>query len=124
MNNKIKIRAKELISRSYSPYSHFRVAAVIQCADGSLFDGVNVENASYSLTMCAERSAVFNAVSHGCRDIESIFIYSDSSSMPYPCGACLGVLSEFNNDMKVIIASNSKEEQFTLSELLPRQFSL
>ncbi len=117
--------AKEVIKNSYSPYSKFKVAAVLYGEDG-LFTGVNVENASYGLTICAERVAVFKAVSEGKRKFEKILVYTPGQEvLPYPCGACRQVLSEFfNEDFLIIVANDRLEEQFTLGELLPFNFKL
>jgi cytidine deaminase len=116
-------RAKELLKNCYSPYSKVQVVALLYGPDG-VVEGVNVENASYGLTVCAERSAVFSAISQGKRNFEGIFIYSPQL-MPYPCGACRQVLSEFfREDFKVIVATDNEEEQLTLGELLPFNFKL
>ncbi len=115
--------AEEAVSFSYSPYSQFRVSAVLYGDDG-LFTGVNVENASYGLTVCAERVAVFKAVSEGKRDFDTLVIFSPDG-MPFPCGACRQVLSEFfSSDFRVVVASDGKVEKFTLGELLPHTFKL
>lgn len=91
--------AKSAAEHSYSPYSCFRVGAALLCTDGTVFTGTNVENASYGLTNCAERSAVFSAVSSGYRDYAAIAVYSPDSTEPVPpCGACRQVLSEFVGD--------------------------
>jgi cytidine deaminase len=88
--------AKSAAEHSYSPYSCFRVGAALLCTDGTVFTGTNVENASYGLTNCAERSAVFSAVSSGYKDFAAIAVYSPDSTEPVPpCGACRQVLSEF-----------------------------
>lgn len=88
--------AKSAADYSYSPYSRFRVGAALLCTDGTVFTGTNVENASYGLTNCAERSAVFSAVSSGYKDFAAIAVYSPDSAEPVPpCGACRQVLSEF-----------------------------
>ena len=109
------------MENAYAPYSGFRVgAAVLAC--GKVYTGCNVENASYGLTMCAERVAIFKAVSDGCREIEKIAIFA--SSMPYPCGACLQVMEEFcSPHCEVIVATDERVERYTLRELLPRPFS-
>ncbi|WP_022846720.1 MULTISPECIES: cytidine deaminase [unclassified Desulfurobacterium] len=116
--------AKENIKNCYAPYSNFRVVAAIETKEGKVYTGVNVENASYGLTMCAERVALFKAVSEGVRDFLKILIYSPDG-MPYPCGACRQVLSEFcNRDFLVVVASDERIEKFTLGGLLPHSFSL
>jgi len=115
--------AKEVIKNAYSPYSKVRVAAVMVGKDGTV-TGVNVENASYGLTVCAERVAVFKAVSEGKRDFYKMLIYSPDV-MPYPCGACRQVLSEFfTEDFEVVVTNGKEEEAFTLGELLPFNFKL
>ena len=89
--------AREAAEKSYSPYSDFKVGAALKCADGSIYCGTNVENRSYGLTICAERSAIFAAISAGKRRFDSIAIYSPNSEHPLPpCGACRQVLSEFS----------------------------
>lgn len=115
--------AKEVLRNAYAPYSNFRVSAVLFGEDG-LFTGVNVENASYGLTVCAERVAVFKAVSEGKRKFEKILVYTPGrENLPYPCGACRQVMAEFfGEDFRVIVANDSEEEQFTLGELLPFNF--
>ena len=119
--NELISRAIKARRNSYSPYSHFAVgAAVFAC--GKIYDGCNVENASYGLTMCAERVAIFKAVSEGCRNIEKIAIFAEK--MPYPCGACLQVMTEFCLDnCEIIIASLNKKESYKLKELLTHPFS-
>ncbi len=116
--------AVKAAEHSYSKYSHFRVGAALLAADGRVFTGCNIENASYSLTNCAERTAVFKAVSEGCTEFKAIAIAgspSDDFSKPCsPCGACLQVLSEFCGDDFVIVLSNG---WFRLSDFLPKRFS-
>jgi len=112
--------AKKARENAYAPYSRFRVGAAVY-ACGKVYTGCNIENASYGLTMCAERVAIFKAVSEGCRKIESIAIYADR--MPYPCGACLQVMTEFcQEDCVVIVASENKIERVYLRDLLPKPF--
>lgn len=114
---------------SHSPYSEFRVGAALLCADGKVYTGCNIENASYSATVCAERTAIFKAVSEGCRDFSAIAIVggnSDKMTMAYPCGVCRQVMSEFcKKDFRIIVAeSEEKYEEYTLGELLPKSFGL
>ena len=117
--------AKMLIGRSYSPYSHFRVAAVLEDSNGNLHGGVNVENSSYGMTMCAERSALFAAVAAGARVFNRIVIYSPDGP-PVPCGACRQVLWEFcDMDFKITVASDGvPPREFRLGDLLPEAFQL
>ena len=115
--------AVKAAENSYSPYSHFRVGAALLSKDGRLFTGCNIENASYSLTNCAERTAVFKAVSEGVTEFKAIAVAGSStedftSSCP-PCGACLQVLSEFCGDDLVIILAKGR---FKLSDFLPMRF--
>jgi len=92
------------------------------CSDGSFFTGVNVENSSFGLTVCAERVAIFKAVSEGFRDFRSITILSDTF-MPYPCGACRQVMAEFcGGDFEVVVTDGKRFETYKLSHLLPEAF--
>jgi cytidine deaminase len=115
------IKAKE---RAYAPYSNFKVGAAL-LASGKIFTGCNVENASYSLTICAERVTAVNAIAAGCRKFEKIAVAADGSDFTVPCGACLQFLSEFAEDMEVILVNGEGEtEVTTLKKLLPSPFSL
>ena len=111
-------------SRAYSKYSGFSVGAALLTSEGRLFTGCNIENASYSLTNCAERTAVFKAVSEGYTDFEAIAIagsMNDDFSKPcFPCGACLQVLSEFcGSEFKIVLSDG----EYKLSDFLPKAFS-
>ena len=113
--------AIEAARRAYAPYSKFSVGAVLVAADGRTFAGCNVENISYGLTICAERSAVAVAVAAGCREFSRIIIVADTEVPVSPCGACRQVLAEFNPDLEVVLTTfGGKVEFFRLSELLPR----
>ncbi len=107
---------------AYMPYSHYAVGAALLTASGKVYDGVNVENAAYPTTMCAERVAVFKAVSEGERDFVAIAVVTDNGGTP--CGSCRQVLSEFGLDTVVIIADSEGKihRQMTVSELLPGAF--
>ncbi len=115
-------RAREALGNSYSPYSKLKVGAALLTEDGKIFTGVNVENASYSLTICAERVAVFKAVSEGFRKFKAIAITSDRGKI-MPCGACRQVLAEFSPHMKVIVGDKDNFEIYELEELLPHSFN-
>ena len=123
-------RAVEARAKSYCPYSHFAVGAALLCADGTCYTGANVENASYTPTICAERVAFFEAVHEGKRDFTAIAIVGGKadeaiSSFCAPCGVCRQVMSEFCGDDFVIILSDGKDvATYTLSELLPLRFGL
>ncbi|MGN1305786.1 MAG: cytidine deaminase [Oscillospiraceae bacterium] len=110
---------------AYAPYSKFKVGAALLCNDGSVFTGCNIENATYGATNCAERTAVFKAVSEGKRDFDSIAITSSGDGLTFPCGICRQVLAEFSPDIKIILEDeNGEMHTFTLPELLPHSFSL
>ncbi len=112
--------------KSYAPYSKFRVGAAVQMS-GELFDGANVENASYGLSICAERTAVFAAVLAGAHRLEAVAVCSDASPPSSPCGACRQVLLEFAPDPTTVTvtAINARGERrvWTLAELIPDGFS-
>jgi cytidine deaminase len=117
--------ARAASERAYAPYSSFPVGAAALTADGSVFTGCNVENASYGLTVCAERVAVWSAVAAGARVITAIAVVTPASPGATPCGACRQVLNEFvpdDGDLWVIIARSDRPETIPLSELLPRSF--
>lgn len=110
---------------SYSPYSKFRVGAALLCSDGTVFTGCNIENSTFGATNCAERTAVFKAISEGHSDFESIAITSSGGGLTYPCGICRQVLSEFSPEIKIILSDADKKIiTFTLNELLPHSFKL
>lgn len=114
--------AREAMQRSYSPYSRFRVGACVQCDDGRVFTGCNVENASFGLTNCAERTAIFKAVSEGAKQFTAIAIAAEGSA-PWPCGACRQVLNEFAPDIRVLVTwGDGQVGKTTLAELLPHGF--
>lgn len=115
--------AIETRKQSYSPYSNFAVGAAVLSDDGYVYGGCNIENASYGLTNCAERTAIFNAVSDGKRNISAIAIVADTDRPCSPCGACRQVIGEFK--IPCIIMANLKGEykMVTLEELLPFSFS-
>lgn len=117
--------ARQLVENSYSPYSTFRVAAVIEDSQGNLHLGVNVENSSYGMTMCAERSAVAAAVASGSRRFRKMVIYSPDGP-PLPCGACRQVLWEFCEEgFRITVASDGvPSREFRLGDLLPEAFQL
>ena len=116
-------RAVAARERAYAPYSGFAVGAALLAADGRIFTGCNVENASYGLTICAERTALFKAISEGAREFEAIAIACGKGSCA-PCGACRQVLYEFAPDLPVIMADAAGREvrEARLGELLPEGF--
>ncbi len=120
--------AREYLDRPYAPYSGFRVVAVVRGGSGRLYPGVNIENASYGLTICAERVAVFNAVLNGDRSIREVFVATvDEPEVPFPCGACLQVVSEFGDDSTMFYLysfASGKVLCYRLEDLLPHRFRL
>ncbi len=120
---KLKKEAKKAAQKSYSPYSKFEVGASVLSKNKKIYSGTNIENASYGLTICAERVAIFKGVSEGEREFITIAIYTNSSKLSYPCGACLQVMSEFMpQDAVVIIFSENEEKIKRLNELIPQPF--
>lgn len=114
--------AREALKHAYIPYSHYGVGACILSTDGRIFTGCNVENASYGLTICAERNAATTAVANGALTFEKIAIVSNAS-MPWPCGACRQFLNEFSPTMEVIVqGGDGHTERAKLNELLPNSF--
>ena len=119
----LKDTAMAMRERSYSPYSHFAVGAALECADGSVFTGCNIENAGYSPTICAERTAVAKAVSEGHTDFVRIAVAGSGEDYCVPCGVCRQVLQEFAPDLEVLCLNSRGEElTLTLRELLPHSF--
>ena len=116
-------RAFSMLERSYVPYSHFPVGAALECADGTVFAGCNIENAAFGPSICAERTAVAKAVSEGHRDFVRIVVAGRSADFCVPCGVCRQVLREFAPDIEIICLNGAGEERtFTLPELLPHSF--
>jgi cytidine deaminase len=120
--------AKKATKQAYAPYSKYRVGAALLTADGTIFQGCNVENASYGLTVCAERVALFSAISAGHRKFKALAIVASGRKAPSPCGACRQVLAEFcQPDFPVYFAPESNIRKFrsmSLSKLLPETFKL
>ena len=122
-------KAQEASTKAYAPYSNFPVGAAILCEDGTVFTGCNVENASYGLTNCAERTAVFKAISEGNRDFKAIAIWAEKTPNHHitPCGACRQVIAEFFPPDALVYWTNPETgewESEPVSSLLPHQFSL
>ena len=109
--------------KTYSPYSHFGVGAALLCEDGTIYEGCNIENASYGLTNCAERTAIFKAVSEGQTKFKALAVVADTEGPCAPCGACRQVMGEFN--IPIIIMGNLKGdiEVVSTEALLPFSFS-
>ena len=108
-----------------APYSRFRVGAALEAADGRIFTGCNVENATYGLTMCAERVAIFKALSEGARQFSRLAVVADSGRLITPCGACRQIIWEFCGDVAVVLADEQgRSEVMQMRELLPRAFDV
>ena len=127
MKEQLVQKAKEAMQYAHSPYSGYCVGAALLCKDGSIYTGCNVENASYSATNCAERTAFFKAVSEGKREFEAIAICGGKSGVIEgtfpPCGVCRQVMREFcEDDFIIYLISSEGVESYTLQELLPVSF--
>lgn len=115
--------AKAASTRAYSPYSRFRVGAAILTAEGTIYGGCNVENASYGLTICAERNAVFRAVTQGPLSIRAVVVYTPTPRPTAPCGACRQVINEFGPAARVICVCDGPDRlDTTMGALLPDAF--
>lgn len=117
--------AQEAAKKAYAPYSNFKVGAALLCKSGNVYTGCNVENSSYGASNCAERTAVFKAVSEGERDFVKIAIVSEKGGLTFPCGICRQVLSEFMPNGRIVLYSDEQGiKEFALNELLPYAFKL
>ena len=116
-------KAVDMLDMAYVPYSHFPVGAALECSDGTVYTGCNVENAAYGSTICAERTAIVKAVSEGHREFVRIAIAGKSKDFCVPCGSCRQVMMEFSPEMEVICLNGAGESKtFALRELLPYGF--
>lgn len=116
--------ARAAARNSYSPFSGFAVGAAVLADDDRIHSGTNIENSSFGLTICAERVAIFGAISAGARTIRAVLVYADTESLTPPCGACLQVISEFGTNPEVILANGREMRQYHLRDLLPQGFRL
>jgi cytidine deaminase len=115
--------AKQSRENAHAPYSNFRVGAAVRSSSGRIFGGCNVENATYGLTLCAERVAIFKAISEGERGFSSIAVVTDTESLTPPCGACRQLIWEFCGDIPVTLANLAgKRETLQMKELFPKPF--
>ena len=118
------LAARGAMQQAHAPYSGFRVGAAVLCLDGSVVTGCNVENASYGLSMCAERVAIFRAIAEGKRHFQMMAVVADTPQPVSPCGACRQVMAEFFSDETPVHLANTQgnRTQVNMSELLPRPF--
>lgn len=117
--------AKKASKNSYSPYSNYKVGAALLTKSGKIFAGTNIENASFPAGMCAERVAMFKAISEGYKDFKALAIYAQGKHFPFPCGICRQVIAEFSTDLPIIIAkSENKYVIKNISDLLPSVFEI
>ena len=115
--------AAEARERAHVPFSHFQVGAALETATGEIVTGCNIENASYGLTLCAERVAIFKAVSDGQREFSALAVVVDTDELTPPCGACRQIIWEFCGDIPVTMANlKGRVETMRMSELLPKAF--
>lgn len=119
-------QAREALSRAYAPYSQFRLGAAVLTAQGNIYTGVNVENASYGLTICAERAAICNAVAREGPEmrLKALAVVCERPGPCLPCGACRQVISEFGPEAVIIFPGPDGPEEVSLARLLPEAFSL
>ena len=123
MTDPLLTAARAAQARAYAPYSNFRVGAAVETETGDVYVGCNVENASYGLTICAERAAVCAAVAGGARELRRVVVVSDADPPAAPCGACRQVLSEFGANFRVDAVGPKRSVSWTIAELLPAAFS-
>lgn len=119
-------RLKELLNNAYAPYSKFRVSSIVEMKDGANFVGVNVENASYGATICAERTAILQAISNGYKkgDFKTLYLTTSSEDFVFPCNICRQVMVEFfENDTEIVLITGEKEKKYKFSELVTYTFS-
>ena len=123
VRRRLEKAARAAAKASYSPYSNFRVGAAVLTDSGKIFSGTNVENASYGLANCAERSAIFAAASQGERKVRCVVVYTPTSTPTMPCGACRQVINEFGPEAMIVsVCNSSKYVETTIDQLLPASF--
>jgi len=125
LSKKLVKAVKRATKLSYAPYSKIAVGAGLYCTNGKIYTGVNIENSSYSLTICAERTALFKAISEGEKNFHLLLVYSPQIDFITPCGACLQVLSEFASDIVVVTMDRKENFKFyPIKELMTKPFSI
>jgi cytidine deaminase len=116
--------ARAAAKNAYAPFSKFKVGAAVLTAKGRIFSGCNVENSSYGLTICAERVAIFKAVSDGQCEIHALLVYADTPKLTPPCGACLQVMNEFSENPEIVLSNGRSTKTYRVRDLLPLGFKL
>jgi cytidine deaminase len=117
--------ARSAREHAHAPYSNFRVGAAVRAKSGRIFSGCNVENATYGLTLCAERVAIFKALSEGERGFDAVAVVADTDSLTPPCGACRQILWEFCGDVEIVLVNpRGKTETYQLKDLFPKPFDV
>lgn len=117
-------KAKDALENAHVPYSNYQVGAAVLTEDGNIYNGCNIENASYGATVCAERVAIFKAVSDGAKKIKALALVTGAGDFPTPCGICRQVMAEFaTDDFEIILANDEKTEIFKMEQLLPLSFT-
>jgi cytidine deaminase len=123
VTDKLIDAARAVQRRAYAPYSNFHVGAALESEDGTIYTGCNVENASYGLTICAERAAICAAIAAGARKFRRVVVVSDVDPPAAPCGACRQVLAEFARDLRIDAIGPAGTVSWTIAQLLPAAFS-
>jgi len=125
MSDRLAAAAIAARANAFAPYSKFLVGAAIEDADGRIHTGCNVENATYGLTVCAERVAVFKAISEGVRKFRRVAVAADTETLTPPCGACRQILWEFCGDVEITLVNlHGKTESYNLKDLFPKPFDV
>lgn len=125
MSDVLLAAALAVRANAFAPYSHFQVGAALEDVDGRIHTGCNVENATYGLTVCAERVAVFKAISEGVRKFRRIAVAADTDVLTPPCGACRQILWEFCGDIEIVLVNpRARTETYQLKDLFPKPFDV
>ena len=125
MTDALLAAALAVRENAFAPYSHFKVGAALEDSNGRVHTGCNVENATYGLTVCAERVAVFKAISEGARKFRRVAVAADTDALTPPCGACRQILWEFCGDVEIVLVNpRGKTETYRLKDLFPKPFDV
>jgi cytidine deaminase len=125
MSDALAAAALKVRENAFAPYSKFKVGAAVEDTDGRIHTGCNVENATYGLTCCAERVAIFKAISEGVRKFRRVAVAADTDNLTPPCGPCRQILWEFCGDIEIVLVNlHGKSETYSLKELFPKPFDV